>query len=79
MAELSKNTVKKLPRDRKASFTSIEANLISSQVTNELELLKGGFNKEVKNQKKNKVWKPTTGGECSRCQLHNCNRNQKQI
>lgn len=57
MAELS---AKKLPRDRKTNFTSIEANLISSRVTNELELLKGGFSTEVTNQKKNEVWELIT-------------------
>ncbi|XP_063412614.1 uncharacterized protein LOC134695320 [Mytilus trossulus] len=57
MAELS---AKKLPRDRKANFTSIEANLISSSVTHELELLKGGFSPEVTNQKKNELWKLIT-------------------
>ncbi|VDI13404.1 Hypothetical predicted protein [Mytilus galloprovincialis] len=57
MAELS---AKKLPRDRKANFTSIEANLISSRVTHELELLKGGFSPEVTNQKKNELWKVIT-------------------
>ncbi|XP_052075391.1 uncharacterized protein LOC127712824 [Mytilus californianus] len=57
MAELSAN---KLPRDRKANVTSIEANLVSSRVTNELELLKGGFSTEVTNQKKNEVWKLIT-------------------
>ncbi|CAC5359614.1 unnamed protein product [Mytilus coruscus] len=57
MAELS---AKKLPRDRKANFTSIVANLISSRVTNELELLKGRFSTEVTNQKKNEVWKLIT-------------------
>ncbi|XP_063438385.1 uncharacterized protein LOC134719308 [Mytilus trossulus] len=57
MAELS---AKKLPRDRKANFTSIEANLISSRVTHELELLKGGFSPEVTNQKKNDLWKLIT-------------------
>ncbi|VDI62955.1 Hypothetical predicted protein [Mytilus galloprovincialis] len=57
MAELS---AKKLPRDRKANFTSIEANLISSRVTHELELWKGGFSPEVTNQKKNELWKVIT-------------------
>ncbi|CAC5385139.1 unnamed protein product [Mytilus coruscus] len=57
MAELS---AKKLPRDRKPNFTSIEANLISSRVTHELELLKGGFSTEVTNQKKNELWKVIT-------------------
>ncbi|XP_063400204.1 uncharacterized protein LOC134684825 [Mytilus trossulus] len=57
MAELS---AKKLPRDRKANFTPIEANLISSRVTHELELLKGGFSLEVTNQKKNELWKLIT-------------------
>ncbi|CAC5406286.1 unnamed protein product [Mytilus coruscus] len=57
MAELS---AKKLPRDRKANFTSIEANLISSRVTHELELLKGGFSTEWTNQKKNELWKVIT-------------------
>ncbi|XP_063438323.1 uncharacterized protein LOC134719248 [Mytilus trossulus] len=57
MAELS---AKKLPRDRKANFTSIEANLISSRVTHELELLKGGFSPEITNRKKNELWKLIT-------------------
>ncbi|XP_063448126.1 uncharacterized protein LOC134727676 [Mytilus trossulus] len=57
MAELS---AKKLPKDRKANFTSIEGNLISSRVTHELELLKGGFSPEVTNQKKNELSKLIT-------------------
>ncbi|VDI78535.1 Hypothetical predicted protein [Mytilus galloprovincialis] len=54
MAELSK---KKLPRDKRANFTSNEANLISSRVTHKLELLKGGFSPDVTNQKKHEFWK----------------------
>ncbi|XP_063397186.1 uncharacterized protein LOC134681481 [Mytilus trossulus] len=57
MADLS---AKKMPRDRKANCTSIEANLISSRVTHELELLKGVFSPEVSNQKKNELWKVIT-------------------
>lgn len=53
-------STKKLPRDRKANFTKLEAEMISERVTSELELLKGSLNNEITNQKKNEMWKKIT-------------------
>ncbi|VDI64527.1 Hypothetical predicted protein [Mytilus galloprovincialis] len=51
---------KKIPRIRDQNFSSIEVNLISRRVVEELGLLRGKFGKDVTADAKNKMWEKIT-------------------
>ncbi|CAG2190739.1 unnamed protein product [Mytilus edulis] len=51
---------KKIPRIRGQNFSSIEVNLISRRVVEELGLLRGKFGKDVTADAKNKMWEKIT-------------------
>ncbi|CAC5359661.1 unnamed protein product [Mytilus coruscus] len=58
MAE--QQTPKKLPRIRGTNFTSMEVNLISRRVVEELGLLRGKFGRDITADAKNKMWAQIT-------------------
>ncbi|CAC5398589.1 unnamed protein product [Mytilus coruscus] len=51
---------KKIPRIRGQNFSSMEVNLISRRVVEELALLRGKFGKDVTADAKNKMWEKIT-------------------
>ncbi|CAC5381258.1 unnamed protein product [Mytilus coruscus] len=51
---------KKIPRIRGQNFSSMEVNLISRRVVEELTLLRGKFGKDVTADAKNKMWEKIT-------------------
>ncbi|CAC5398857.1 unnamed protein product [Mytilus coruscus] len=51
---------KKIPRIRGQNFSSMEVNLISRRVVEELALLRGKFGKDVTADAKNKIWEKIT-------------------